>query len=276
MKLYFKNKFNTKFILIFIIIITLIVVFSDSLLAAPGGKILSSKGSKMFLERVFYYLTKNPLFWFLAVLMIILLLPFIIYNYIIELYSITKSKKQLSKVSKLNQEFNWLKIKANLRKIFISVHEAWNNQDLEQTNNYISNWYKETQQTLYLDSWKKNEKQNITNIKNISKIVPIYFYQSNFHKFEGSYLVVKFRVNIEDYLIDVATNMIIDGEKGYKYMDVYWTFIFTQNGWKLDHIEDLDSSKDYLSIKKNTEAEENFELKNNSALTKFDFSGRLN
>lgn len=211
--------------IILVLVITLVLFDIDPMFAGPGGTVVKA-------------IFKT---WWGKVLMSIIgiiLLPLIIYVYFREFLSIKKCKKELLVLGKKNRDFSWLNLDKNVRNIFSRVYIAWNNQDLKEASSYISHWYWQNQQLVYLDEWKKENLVNVCKVDGIKSVKPLYLEITNDANLEGSRIAFLITANIMDYLKNKDTNKIVQGSSKFDDEEKIWVMEYTDGNWVLDDIQD--------------------------------------
>ncbi|HEB62149.1 MAG TPA: Tim44 domain-containing protein [Bacteroidetes bacterium] len=210
---------------IFLIFIFVIFQYTE-LLAGPGGKI----------ARVLF---DSPLGKIVLIILTIVLLPVIIYVNLKEYFGTRKTKKDLKELAKENYElFDEIILKNRVTDIFNRVHKGWSNQNMEECSEYMSDWYWQNQQIVYLDKWKKQGMVNICNVKKINHIKPLHIRVSNNKDFNGTRIMYAISANMEDYLVKKTNSAIIEGKKGFRDVETVWTIVLIDGIWKLDNIEE--------------------------------------
>lgn len=232
------------------ILLILLILFTQVsyILAGPGGKI-----AKEFFQ--------SPLSKVFAVLLAIIFLPLILRN----LYRRYKNKKAakeiLSKLAKIDADkFDELALNNRVTDVFRRVHTAWSNEDLEECADFMSSWYQQNQQMVFLNEWKKKGLKNICTIDKIESIEPIHIRVSNKDNFDGTRIIYAISANLEDYLMSVKDSSIIEGEKGFRSVETIWTVILDKGIWKVDNIEQSEMLSKYLKME-NLVPDNLFEIK---------------
>lgn len=216
-------KSHFSLILLFSI---LALVTSEPALAGPGGTIVSA-AYESFWGRI------------ILVVLTIVFLPLIIYITFIEKRAIRRARKDLSYMSQMNDEFEWLNLKQRVKECFTQIHAGWDDQDLSKSSSWMTEWYWQNQQLVFLEKWRKKGLVNISNVKKIMSIEPILFIHKNQSIPDiGSVLVVTIKAKMNDYLQDKNSLEIFEGSKRFKVVKTIWTFKLDQGGWKVSDIED--------------------------------------
>lgn len=211
-------------LILFGIFILVIFLFKEPVYAGAGGAIAKA-------------VTKS--FWgkLILSLLTIILLPFIIYFYFKEYFAERNTMKDLSFLKTQSRIFNWMDIKARAADIFTRVQKAWANEQVAEAAEWMSTWYWQNQQIVYLDKWETKGLKNFVEIKKINKLRPLYVECSEEQNFRGSRIVIAIEANIEDYLAQRSDLRIVEGELGFKDVETVWTLIYDGSNWVVDNIE---------------------------------------
>jgi hypothetical protein len=231
-----------------LVVLTLIIIcFTvDPVYAGPGGTV----------AKAFFRTWWGKL---ILILLTVIFLPLIVYMRLIEYRKAREIKKILSQLGKENKSFHWLQLHKEFSNIIRRVYQAWQEEDMSQVKQYVNHWYWQNQQEVFLDRWKKENLQNISRLKDITKIRPLYLEISEEPDFENSRIAIAITVVAEDYLIDRDTQKVVEGKKGYDELDYVWFLEYTEGKWLLDDIQEggmaIEVAKmpnevpEYLSIK---------------------------
>ena len=234
-------KTDMKQIVAFVFCI-LIIFAIEPALASPGGKIASAAFGT---------------FWGRVVLSILLVvfLPFIIYALIQEKLSERRARKDLRFMAGYSSLFEWLKIQERAKECFFRVHAGWKDEDLSSVSHWMTDWYWQNQQLVYLDKWKKEGLVNICDVKKITYIKPLLFVHRNHGtEHEDSMVVISIEANMKDYLQERNTGKIIAGNKQYKEIRTIWSFTLKNGIWKVSDIEEGSMSLAYTKLVKDLPA----------------------
>lgn len=208
----------------------------NEVIAGPGGKI-----AKVVFD--------SPVGRIVFVLLVILFLPLIIYNWIKVSFGIRKTRRDIKQLAIVHpQIFDEITLKNRVTDVFLRVHKGWSNENLEECSEYMSDWYWQNQQTVYLDKWKENNLENICIIKRINTIAPLHIRVSNNENYNGSRIMFKIEANMEDYLRNRTSKRIVEGKQGFKDIDTVWTFILENGIWKVDNIEQSEAIIQYIRM----------------------------
>lgn len=223
-----------------IVLCSLIIalVSIEPAMAMPGGKVAGA------------FFDSNWGKILLGVLYIVLF-PFIIYVNVVEKNSERRSKKDLRYMTNYSDMFDWVRIREHVKECFYSVHSGWSDENLEKASKFMTDWYWQNQQLVYLDRWKNKGLVNICNVKKISNIHPLFFMHTNDEvEHAGSILAISITARMQDYLKNKTTSKIVEGSKRYKEVDTIWTFKLIDNEWKVSDIEEGSMSLMYARLAK--------------------------
>ncbi len=199
-------------------------LFQEPVYAGAGGTIAKA-------------VTKS--FWgkFIIALIVIIFLPVILYTYFQEYFAERKTMKDLEILKRESRVFNWMDIKARASDIFTRVQKAWANEQVSEAAEWMSPWYWQNQQIVYLDKWEQKGLKNYTEIKKVNKLRPLYVECSDEANYVNSRIVVAIEANMEDFLARRSDNRIVEGEKGFKDVETVWTLVYDGKNWVVDNIE---------------------------------------
>ncbi len=222
--------------LIFALLVVMVLLVVDPVYAGPGGAIAKA-------------ITKT--FWgkLLMLILVIIFAPLIIYVLIRERIGVFYTKRTLSKIAAVDRRFNWLDLEKDIRNAYSRVHIAWDKEDMSAVQEYVSSWYWQNQQLVYLDEWKSRNLHNVCHLKTIGRIKPLYIELSEYDQFEGTRIAFSIFGEIEDYLIDNESRQIVEGSRGYQEVEKVWIFELTDGKWLLDDIRDGSLSLAFAKMK---------------------------
>ncbi len=222
--------------LIFALLVVMVLLVVDPVYAGPGGAIAKA-------------ITKT--FWgkLLMLILVIIFAPLIIYVLIRERIGVFYTKRTLSKIAAVDRRFNWLDLEKDIRNAYSRVHTAWDKEDMSAVQEYVSSWYWQNQQLVYLDEWKSRNLHNVCHLKTIGRIKPLYIELSEYDQFEGTRIAFSIFGEIEDYLIDNESRQIVEGSRGYQEVEKVWIFELTDGKWLLDDIRDGSLSLAFAKMK---------------------------
>ena len=204
------------------------------MLAGPGGRIA---------RQVF----DSPIGRVVLVLLIIILLPLIIRNIWIQRKGVKNTTAILTKLgAKHPSLFDEIQLKNRVTSVFGRVHKGWSDQDVSEASGYMTDWYWQNQQMLFLDKWKSEGLRNVCNVKSITGIKPIHIRITEKPNFEESRIFYSIDSEMEDYLIHEERQKIVEGKKGFNHVSTVWTMKLTNGQWLVDNIEQSGSALDYV------------------------------
>ncbi len=220
------------------VVVMSLCVVADPALAGPGGKIAST---------IFESFWGKILFGGL----VILFLPLIILNTIQEKRAEKRTRKDLAFMTTYSDLFDWLSLQPRLKDAFLRVHKGWADEDLSDASQWMTDWYWQNQQKVYLENWKKQGVKNICDVKKLTKIKPILFQHKN-HKnnHENSKLVVSITANMNDYLENIQTGKVVEGSKKYKAVTTLWMFTLEAGEWKVSAIDEAATLMNFVKAVK--------------------------
>ncbi len=229
-------KFDKSKLIWLVIIITLFYI--DPIYAGPGGAI--AKG-----------LFKS--FWgkILLAAIILIFLPLILYVRFVESIKVRKNKKILQKLSLKKKELNWLNLEKEFSNIVRRVYIAWSKEDMREVREYVNHWYWQNQQAVFIEQWKSENLKNVSRLKTLEKIRPLYLEITENEDFEGTRIAVSVEVEAEDYLKDRETGKIVQGKSGFQDLDYVWIFEYSEGKWLLDEIREGTLSLQFAKLENN-------------------------
>lgn len=224
-----------QILLIISLTLLMICLFSLEAWAGPGGKIAKA----LFTT-----------FWgkMLLGIMTILLLPFILYSKFRQYFKVRSTLKTLRQLGGLNPQFNWITLKNRLTDVFTRTHLAWTKEDMGEVSEYCTHWYWQNQQLIYLDRWKDQGLVNKSSLRRIKKMEPIFVKFSDLPQNEDSMVVLDIIAEVEDYLVQRETGLIVEGKKGFQDLETLWTFRLQKGKWLLDNIEQVEFWSMYIKM----------------------------
>lgn len=227
-------RYKTLILLAALLIV--LVVAIEPVMAGPGGKIARA---------VF------ETFWgkvLLGVLTIIFL-PFIIYVIWRERLAEKRARKDLRFMSAHSPAFEWLKIKERATDCFYRVHSAWQKEDVSEAADWMTSWYWQNQQMVFLDKWEREGLINVCDVKRIKNMKPLLFvHRNDGAAHEDSMVVISITANMKDYLAERDGGKVVEGSKKYKDVETIWSFTMTGGKWVVSNIEEDDMSLAYARL----------------------------
>ena len=222
-----------KYITILIVIFLIIVAVNEPVLAGAGGSIAKA-------------ITKS--FWGKLVIaaITIIFLPLILYMYITEYIAVRRTQKDLRFLAQKFKAFDWISLRQRIQDVFMRVQAGWDKGDVSEVNEWMDDWYWQNQQYVYLDRWSNEGLKNITKIQKINSIRPIYVSYSGEADAQNSRLVVLIDAEMQDYLVRITDSIVVEGDREFKSVEKVWTFVFINNKWVVQNIEDTAMSRIYI------------------------------
>lgn len=212
------------------------LLFIEPVLAGPGGKVASAV-FESFWGRI------------ALLLLTIIFLPLILYTVIKENIAERKTRKDLRFMAGYSPLFEWLKIQERVKDCFYRVHSGWENEDLSKVSAWMTDWYWQNQQTVYLDRWKSENLVNICEVKKITNIKPLFFvHRNHLQDHIDSMVVVSVTAKMKDYLENRETGKLVEGSKRLKDVETVWSFTLENNSWKVSDIEEATMSLAYAKL----------------------------
>jgi hypothetical protein len=211
--------------LLLTVLVIAFLFYVDPVYAGPGGYI--AKG-----------LFKS--FWgkLLLAALTIILLPLLLYIRLVEWRKERKIKKILQQISLKHKEFGWLHLNKEFSNIIRRVYNAWSNEDMKEVQGYVNHWYWQNQQIVYLNQWKRENVKNVSRLKELTKIRPLYLELTDAPNFEGTRIAIAINIEAEDYLKDLETGKIVQGKEGIHDLEYLWFLEYTEGKWLLDDIQE--------------------------------------
>ena len=192
----------------------------------------------------------TPLGKVLGIVLGVIFLPFIVYVAAREALEVKKTHSDLKKLATGHPRiFGWFEIKNRVQEVFGQVHSAWSKEDMSQASQWMTAWYWQNQQLMYLDRWEAMGLVNVCNVRKVLNIKPLHIHCTNEGNFENSRIVVSIEANMEDYLMERETGKVVEGKKGYKDGVTVWTFVLNEGKWKVENIEEDSLTLSYAKLK---------------------------
>ena len=217
----------------------LFVCFSEPAFAGPGGKIASAVFDTFLGKIVLGLLT-------------VFFLPLILLMVFREKMAERRSRKDLKFMAKHHSNFDWLMLKHRAKDCFMKVHSGWENEDLSEVSDWMTDWYWQNQQMAYLNRWQEEGLVNICKVKKINYIRPVLFVHRNDHgeTHEGSMIMIAIEARMKDYLQERHTSKVVEGSKRFKDIETVWTLIIDHGKWKVADIEEGAMTQSYSKMMK--------------------------
>ncbi|QTA79794.1 NTF2-like domain-containing protein [Desulfonema limicola] len=220
-------------IILLITITTISLIFVMPSFAGPGGKIAKVIATTLLGKVILAVLT-------------IIFLPLILYVWLREKLAERRTLKDLAFMAKYSPNFEWLRAKERILDCFYRIHRAWSTEDVSEASEYMSDWYWQNQQLVYLEKWKREGLYNECEVKKIQSIRPLLFvHRNDDSEHEGSLLIVSITARMKDFLVKRNTNEVVEGDKKFKDNETVWSFTLIDNKWRVSNIEESDFSLGY-------------------------------
>jgi hypothetical protein len=233
-------KKNSRKILIFslFVVVVLLAIFPATALAAPGGMIVKAA-------------TKTLWGKLLLAALAIILLPLIIYFAVREALAVSRTRRDLQKLTEMNGLFRWSFINERAYAVVSQVHAAWKKTDLEKAKEWMTHWFWQNQKLLYLEQWEESGLANHCKLKRIVSVKPlrVEYDEKEPGDGEGSRVVLMIKVNLQDYLAEKDTGTIVEGDELFKDHESIWTLLLENGQWKLSMINESNLSLLYSRMK---------------------------
>jgi len=227
-----NKKFQILLILA-IVSVLLVITMMEPALARPGGRVSSGNGGGW----------AGLLPFLISIVYLVFTLPYAFYVISQRNAAESRTLKDLRQLVQRHDLFDWRRLENRIESCFQEVHLAWQQGNLDDVSECMTNKYRQEQQSDYLDKWAKQGLINHCEVEVVSSIQPLFLaHPEQEMEHEGSKLVVAITAKMEDYLEDRYTSKIVKGEKGFKDVDTIWTFVIQNGKWVLANIEDSSSS----------------------------------
>jgi hypothetical protein len=228
-----------KLLGICLIFLMVAFIFIQPAYAGPGGQLAKVLAKTFWGKMVLGLLS-------------VILLPMGIYLYIKQQLAQWRAYKDLKYMAQYDPNFEWLRAKERILDCFYRVHTAWKEEDVSDACEYMTGWYWQNQQLVYLDRWHREGLRNVCEIKKIRAVRPLLFIHRNDDiAHEGSMLVVSITANIKDYLVQLETDKVVEGDRKFKDHETIWSFTLAEGNWRVSNIEAAGCEFDYIFQVKN-------------------------
>ncbi|MGB1465491.1 MAG: Tim44 domain-containing protein [Alcanivorax nanhaiticus] len=215
---------------------TMMWLACEPVLAGPGGTIAKA-AFETFWGRVL-----------LGVLTLVFL-PLILMVLIREKLAERRTRKDLRFMAERDSRFDWLDIQQRTKDCFYRVHSGWDKENLSDVSGWMTTWYWQNQQQVFLDKWKREGLINVCNVKRMGKIRPLLFVHRNIGlAHEGSLLVISITAHMQDYLAKRDGGKVVEGSKRFKEVETVWSFSMEGGEWKVSDIEEGGVSLAYAKL----------------------------
>jgi hypothetical protein len=209
-------------------------IFIQPAYAGPGGQIAKLLAKTFWGKMVLGLLT-------------FILLPVGIYLYVKQKLAERRAYKDLGDMAQHDANFEWLRAKARILDCFYRIHSAWKEEDVSQACEYMTDWYWQNQQLIYLDRWHREGLRNVCAVKKIRVMRPLLFiHRDDNAAHAGSLLVVSITANMMDCLVKRESDEVVEGERKFKDHTTIWTFALIAGQWRVANIEAAGCEFDYI------------------------------
>jgi len=217
-----------------IIFLMVAFIFIQPAYAGPGGHIAKALANTFWGKMVLGLLA-------------LILLPLGIYLYIKQKLAERRVYKDLKFVAQYDPNFEWLQVKERILDSFYRVCCMWQEEELAEASEVMTDWYWQNRQLVYLDRWHREDLRNVCEVRKIRTIRPLLFIHRNDDAaHEGSVLVVTITANMQDYLVQNETGRVVEGDRKYKDHETVWTFTLVEGQWRVSNIEEAGCEFDYI------------------------------
>jgi hypothetical protein len=228
-----------RFLGICLIFLMVAFIFIQPAYAGPGGQIAKLLAKTFWGKMVLSLLT-------------FILLPVGIYLYIKQKLAERRAYKDLRYMAQHDPNFEWQRVRERILDCFYRIHGAGKQEDISEACEYMTDWYWQNQQLVYLDRWHREGLRNICAVKKIRSIRPLLFIHRNGDAaHEGSLLVVSITANMMDCRVKRETDQVVEGSRKFKDHETIWTFALVESQWRVANIEAAGCEFDYIFQAKN-------------------------
>lgn len=218
-------------------LVSFLLFYPVMALAGPGGKI-----ARVVAET----------FWGKVILigLAILFLPLIIYILIKQFFAKIRVYRDLRIVAKICPAFSWIRLRERIKDCFHRVHAAWEKSDIYEAKDWMTDWYWQNQQIVYLERWERDGLVNICEVDKINYIKPIFFsYRSDDGRIgNGSSLAVMISASMTDYLEKMADGELIEGIRKKRDIERIWSFTYENEKWVVSNIDEGSNLLEYIEM----------------------------
>ncbi len=187
-------------------------------------------------------------------ILFILLSPFIISYLIKRALQIRKTRKDLALLATIHPQYKWLDVKDRTTATLQWVWSAWGEQKMEKSAAFTTEWYRINQQ-MFLDDWARIGQENVCRLHRIKNISPLFVQHNAENNGEGSRIVLDINLRVTDYLKDIESGKVVEGDKKIADMETIWTLVWNKGEWRLNLIESAGMEWSYLTMPNELPAE---------------------
>ncbi len=224
---------------VFGIVVFFLLFYPAFAFAGPGGRIARAVAET---------------FWGKVILigLVIFFLPLIIYVLLKEYRAKKRVLRDLQIVARASPDFDWIKLRKRIQDCFYRVHAAWEKSDVSEAADWMTEWYWQNQQMVYLDRWERDGLENICQVEGIGSMKPIMFTFRGDEGTpgEGSELAVLISARMKDYLERKSDGKLVEGSRKKKEVERIWCFTYERGKWVVSNIEESSRSLEYIELMK--------------------------
>lgn len=158
--------------------------------------------------------------------------------------------KILDSLARHNKFFVWRNIRENITATFLTVHKAWSAQDLTPVNDMLTAKFLADPAHKFDNDWAEKGFANFCKVEFITMIKPLYFSLYTRDNCNGTRLVAMIGAVVRDYLYEVESGAIVEGDPNFKSIDNIWTFVLQDGKWLVENIEESLFELEYANLMK--------------------------
>lgn len=229
---------KSKTIVVLMLLLLAVLLLASPACAGPGGMIAKA-------------VTKSVWGRVGIAVLVIIFLPLLIYVSIREKLAERRARRDLRFMASHDPRFDFLKVRERIQDCFHRIHAAWRKEDMAEASDWMTTWYWQNQQLVYLERWEREGLVNHCNVQQVKSIRPLLFAHRNDQEaHEGSLLVVSITARMQDYLARRDSDELIEGDKEWKNVETVWSFTMNNGQWKVSNIEAAAVTLEYARIAK--------------------------
>ena len=216
-----------------IVIIALLVlaVVPELALAGPGGSIAKAVVNSFWGKVALAALT-------------LFFLPIILWVVLKEWRAERRAVKVLERLASVDMALHPMRVRDRIREAFLRVHTAWSKDQIVEASAIMTDWYWQNQELAHLRRWEKEGLVNHCSVKSVGRIRPLHVEAAvSGGRIESATIVAFISANMQDYLAEIGTGKVVEGDKAFKDVDTVWTFQLINGALKVAQIEES-----YLSL----------------------------
>lgn len=202
-------------------------------MAAPGGLIKAA--------------ARSPIVQLLFAIAVVVVLPLIIWWTIKYQKMLGRTKMDLNRLAGAHPQYSWLNLKDRVLETAQWVWSGWEEKKMSRAAIYTTNWYWQNQQ-LVIDRWERNGLENVCELKQIIDVTPLHVSHVDTVDADGSRVVVLVKAQVIDYMREVDSGKILQGDTNEGELESVWTFMWQDGRWKLNLIEAGEQEFAYLRL----------------------------